>query len=323
MQAFRKTIQSTAHKYDLWHKEDRILLGISGGADSTALFHFFLSLKEKYRFTLFVAHVNYHLRGRESDLDEYFVKKLCKENKIPCLVLASHPKQYDENTLRTIRFSFFEKLQKKYTCNSIALAHHQDDQAETLLMRLFRGSGLYGMRGMQPKNPPFIRPFLFISRDDILTYLKQNNFSFREDASNKDIRFTRNYLRHTIIPLIQKDIQPNLTTLLSQTALQFAEDDSSLQAMLKEKFSCKQISQGVSFSLKNWHSLSLSLKRRALIHSIEIVCKGRHKSIISFGLIEEIRNALSQNKSKKQKVSFSHLILERSGDTVTLFYRKK
>jgi tRNA(Ile)-lysidine synthase len=322
IQAFRKTVQSTANKYALWKKGDSILIGVSGGADSTALFYFFLSLQKKYDLKLSVAHVNYHLRDKESDLDEKYVRKLCKNNTIPCFIFHSHTTKRDESTLRNIRLSFFKKLLKNHSFDAIALAHHQDDQAETLLFRLLRGSGLYGMQAMRPKNPPFIRPFLFTSREEIHAYLKKNNISFRYDASNDDPRYTRNYLRHHILPLLQKNVQPKIASLLSQTALLCAEDEAQLQDLLSQTFSYTKTSHSISFSLKKWQSLSLSLQRRALILCINENIPETNRALLSFARIEEIRNTLSQNKPKKQKISFSPLILERSGDTVTLFYQK-
>jgi len=323
MQAFRKTIQSTANRYDLWKKGDRIIIGVSGGPDSIALLHFFLSLREKYNLTLFVAHINYHLRDKESDLDQKYVEEMCEKHDVPCFVLHSHDSKKDENTLRDIRFSFLQKLLKKHACNSIALAHHQDDQGETLFLRLLRGSGLHGMQGMRPKNSPFIRPFLFTSQKEIYVYLRENNLSFRTDTSNNNIRYTRNYVRHEIIPRIKENIQPNISTVLSQTATRFAEDESCLQEILKKRFSYKKTTTKVQFSLRHWQKLPISLQRRALLLSIKELYRNPPQETISFGLIEEIRNTLSRDKSKKQKIALPPLILERSNDTVTLFYSKK
>ncbi len=177
----------------------------------------FFHLSSKYAFTLHVAHINYHLREKESDLDEKLVQSFCLKRNIPFHILQAHPLKKDENTLRNIRFRFLEKICTQTRSNAIVLAHHQDDQAETLLLHLFRGGGKKGLSGMRPKNNKIMRPFLFLSKKEILTYAKNGNIPFRIDQSNGHTQFTRNIIRNEYIPLLKKTY-PNISKLLAQTS---------------------------------------------------------------------------------------------------------
>lgn len=200
-----RRVQNFVAEQRLWKHGDSFVLGISGGPDSVCLLDIFAVLRRKYDFHIILAHVNYGLRGKESDQDEAFVKQLACRYDLPLFLL--HPKIILKNNLeerlRDIRYRFFESIRKKTKSRSIATAHHEDDQAETFLLHLFRGSGLRGLRAMRPKNGALIRPLLDTSRADILDYLSIRHLPFRTDTTNSSDRFLRNKIRNRLLPLLR------------------------------------------------------------------------------------------------------------------------
>lgn len=279
----------------------------------------FFHLSSKYAFTLHVAHINYHLRGKDSDLDEKLVKSFCSERNIPLHTLQARPLKKDENTLRNIRFRFLRKILAQTHSDAIVLAHHQDDQAETLLLHLFRGGGKRGLSGMRVKDNNVIRPFLFLSKEDILTYAQNGNIPFRIDQSNKHSKFTRNTIRNIYLPLI-RNTYPTISKLLAQTSLIMSEEDAFLEEITKQCI-YEKTSTTISFSFVQWKSLHKAIQRRFLRFCI-FTLPHTSKNEISFSLIEELSNALEHPKSKKQKITFAGLIFERSDDTIRLFVKE-
>jgi len=320
--AFHKKIQSFSQRYGLWKRNSHILIGVSGGPDSMTLLHFFLFLREKYNLTLSVAHVNYALRGEESDQDEQLVRTYCKENNLSFFIHRPQCTRRDENFLRDIRFAFFSSLYKNKKETLLALAHHQDDQVETILHRLLRGSGSRGLSGMLPKNNHIIRPFLSTPKKDLLDYCQDNAIPYRIDKTNKELFYTRNKIRNAILPFLE-EYNPNIRTTLTRTALLSAQDEEYMEEELLRQFQPHFSQDGVSFSLSQWDILPKALKTRALRQCITLVSEKKLLKNISFSLIEEIWNALEHKKSKSQEIRFLDLILKRSNDTVHLFSGKK
>lgn len=184
-----------------------MLCGISGGADSTALLH----LLHAARIPVAAAHVNYGLRGEESDADEKFVSEFCAMLSIPLYVRKTsadelgHLNANLQMAAREIRYTFFNQVCQIESISRIAVAHHSNDQLETVLMNFLRGSGLRGMQGMQYRNGNIIRPLLDVSSSDIEAYLKGQNISWRSDSSNASDSYLRNRIRHHVIPAIHKN----------------------------------------------------------------------------------------------------------------------
>ena len=178
------------------------VIACSGGADSTALCH--LAVSAGIRFS--IAHVNYHLRGEESMQDEAFLRLLAEELGVSIDVLAA-PLEADipnlQEEARKIRYAYLEKIRKESGSDYVATAHHADDQAETVLLQLIRGSGLNGLAGIRPKRNRIIRPLLFARSSQIKNYLGENRFNWREDSSNKEKEYLRNQLRHDILPRLE------------------------------------------------------------------------------------------------------------------------
>ena len=212
------------------------VVAVSGGADSVALLVALRAIRPPG--TIFVAHLNHQLRGLESDADEQFVRELAETWQFPCRVLRVDIAQAAtgenlEAFAREARYRWFGELAAKVGAGWIATGHHADDQAETVLHRLIRGTGLQGLRGIAPIRRdgivPVVRPLLSVTKRQILAHLADLGQPYRTDASNADPRFTRNRIRHELLPLLQT-FNSDVVEALSRTALQAEELFSEQQA---------------------------------------------------------------------------------------------
>lgn len=235
-----KRAQTFAAAHELWNTDSRILIAVSGGPDSVCLLDMLAFLSQKYSFSLGIAHVNYQLRGEDSAADERFVLTLAQRYQIPCFIQRYPSSQpHDENTLRDFRSAFFKKLMDQHRFDRLALGHHMGDQAETLLMNLIRGTGPMGMAGMPPKHGSHIRPLLALDRTQILRYLTARSLEFRTDKSNTDTRYTRNRIRHELLPLLQDRFNPNIIATLARSAARFQDSLSSAVPPVRKNTSSK------------------------------------------------------------------------------------
>ena len=219
-------LQKLLRQYDMVTKGDHVVCAVSGGADSVALLFGMYLLREKLGITLSAAHFNHHLRGKESDRDEAFVREFCDHYDIPLAVGEAQVvpgKKGLEAAARDARYGFFATLPGK-----IATAHTADDNAETVLMHLVRGTGLRGLGGIAPVNGNIIRPMLGVTRQEVLAFLQEYSLTFVEDSSNKTDVFLRNRLRHRVLPLLKEE-NPRLAESLSEMAMELREDASALE----------------------------------------------------------------------------------------------
>ncbi len=215
----RKVKQFIARHY-LLKNPDRVIVGLSGGADSVALLH--LLVHEGY--DCIAAHCNFHLRGEESNRDEEFVKNVCREWNVPLEVIdfkteeiASDQKISIEMAARDLRYDWFGKLRIKYNADVVAVAHHSDDAAETFLLNLIRGSGIRGLSGMKPRNGYIIRPLLCVTRKEVEDYINLHQLAFVHDSTNSETLYTRNKIRLEILPLLEQ-INPSVKGSILRTA---------------------------------------------------------------------------------------------------------
>lgn len=201
------------NKNKLFEYGDKVILGVSGGADSVCMLHLLYSLKEQLKITLQVVHVNHGIRGTESDRDEAFVKEFCKELHIPCRIyhldipaMARERKVSEEEAGRQARYEIFENLSKEIGAEKIAVAHNLNDNSETVLFHLFRGSGLKGLTGIPVKRNKVVRPILCLSRTEIEEYLSCHHLSYCTDSTNNETDYSRNKLRLEVLPYIKDNI---------------------------------------------------------------------------------------------------------------------
>ena len=214
---------------DMVQPGDTVICAVSGGADSVALLFALYLLKEKLAIRLEAAHFNHHLRGEESDRDEAFVRKLCDQFDIPLHVGGGQVqpgKKGLEAAARDARYAFLRTLKGK-----VATAHTADDNAETILMRLIRGTGLKGLGGITPVQGSVIRPMLRITRQEVESFLEEWCLSHIEDSSNESDDFLRNRIRHHVMPLLAAE-NPRIAENLSQMALRLRQEEEFLSLQL-------------------------------------------------------------------------------------------
>ena len=217
----RKYIQSN----QILSQQELVLVGVSGGADSVAL----LIVLQQLGYTIQALHCNFHLRGEESDRDERFVSELCRQRDIPLLTRHFNTREYAsqhnisiEMAARDLRYDWFHEQLFSTHAQCIAVAHHKNDQAETLLLNLVRGTGIRGLAGMYPLRNKVARPLLCVTRDEILSFLAQMNQDYVTDSTNLEREATRNKIRLDVLPLLAQ-INPNIIGTLSDTCSIMAE----------------------------------------------------------------------------------------------------
>lgn len=233
-----KKVKQTIIRHRLLSTGDSVLVALSGGADSVCLLECLLALSGDLSLSVYAAHINHGLRGADSDGDEAFVRDLCEKHGVPLFVkrcdvhaLAKETKTGTEEAGRNVRYAFFKEVMADNGISFIATAHHADDNVETVLMRLIRGTGPMGLGGIAYQNGNIIRPFLDVTREEIEAYLKENGFCYRNDASNNDTIYTRNRVRHTLIPLLTKQFNPSFSQTFAENIRLYA----SCGAFVKEE----------------------------------------------------------------------------------------
>lgn len=222
---------------------DKVIAGVSGGADSVCLFLMLLELREKIGFDLIAVHVHHGLRGEAADQDQRFVEALCEQHRIPLEIfrvnlesIAKKRKQSLEEAGRMVRREAFDSVCQKYGGNKIALAHHQNDNAETLLWNLSRGTGLDGLGGIRPVNGKFIRPLLCMNRKEIEEYLSKRKQSYCIDETNAGTDYTRNKLRHLVLPILEEQVNSAAVRHMNETMEQIWELQEYMQEQVEAAY---------------------------------------------------------------------------------------
>lgn len=234
-----KFIEAVA-KYELLKGVSKVYVALSGGPDSMVLLHLFKNISLKVPITVEAIHINHSLRA-VSDREAELVMKWCDALKITC-----HIEQVDvkgkmgegyamEEAARICRYEVFSGYLKEKGAK-VALGHHRDDQAETVLMNFFRGSGLKGLGGMLPERDGYIRPMLEVSRDEIVTYCKKNAIEYVTDESNKDTAYRRNLLRHDVIPYLEKQLGVDIGLTLARTSGLMQDEESMICLEVDRRF---------------------------------------------------------------------------------------
>jgi tRNA(Ile)-lysidine synthase len=280
---------------------DSVLLGLSGGVDSVVLLDVLCKLAPVLGLKLTCAHVNYGLRGRESERDEKFVKALAKKYRVKLFVKNvaerfSVPSTNLQNLARNLRYDFFIKTARKIGADKIAVAHHADDQAETILLHLIRGSGLGGLTGMSPTSFPhryvipaqagisgmqgsggiaLIRPLLSLTKGEILAYAKDRGLKYVQDRTNRTSKYTRNAVRRDVLPLLSR-YNPSIVAHICKTAAILRDEDDALNKIATEAFeklsalsphglsSRRKPGSSISFSRARFLKNHIAVQRRIL-----------------------------------------------------------
>ena len=248
---FRQKVIQYINEKHLFHRSDKILVALSGGADSVALLR--VLLLEGYNCV--AAHCNFHLRGEESDRDEEFVQNLCRGLDVPLQVIHFDTNGYASRKRISIEMAAREQVRLQIGASVIAVAHHRDDSVETFLLNLVRGTGINGLKGIAAVNGKVVRPLLDVSRDDILAFLADLKQDYVTDSTNLEDEYLRNKLRLNIIPLL-KEINPSVCESITETARRLSDVEAvyrrSIQTVCTEvteregKFSISRIMKAVA-----------------------------------------------------------------------------
>lgn len=268
---FLRIIKKNIERFQLFQKGDRVLLGISGGVDSVTLLEVLFILKKEYKLKLFVSHYDHKIR-KDSYKDALFVYKLCKERGIPFFYTASCVPMYAkreglslEMAGRELRYNLWYNLAKKYDFQKIALAHHLDDLAEEIFMRIIKGTGKRGLAGIPVKREDLIvRPLLFVTKEEIKKFALERGLTWKEDVTNQDLRFFRNKIRHMLIPFLEKNFNKNIKENIKKTALLIAEEEELIEDLAKKKFEEIKINLEGDLGLKfhEFKQIHPALRRR-------------------------------------------------------------
>jgi tRNA(Ile)-lysidine synthase len=278
-------VRATNAQHSLFSPGDAVVVGVSGGPDSLTLLHSLRALRDELQITLHVAHLNHQLRGSESDADAEFVAWLAREWDLPATVeardvgaFAREQRLSLEEAARQARYAFLAEVAQRVGARVIAVAHHADDQAETVLMHFLRGAGMAGLRGMEYKTeirdsrfqPPIpnlqlVRPLLNVTREEIEDYCKENSLTPRFDRSNLDMTFFRNRLRQEVLPYLET-LNPNIRRVLLRTSHALADDYDFLQAQVRAAYAqvAREEEDTIVFARGAWSALHPALQRGTL-----------------------------------------------------------
>ena len=295
-------------KYNLIENEDKIGVGVSGGPDSITLLNILKNIKEsKYiNFEIVVCHINHMIR-QEAIEDEEYVKKYCKDNNIECYVkrievekMAETQKIGTEEAGRKARYEFFNEILEKTNSNKIATAHTANDNAETVLMNIIRGSGTTGLKGIEAKRDNLIRPLIESTREEIEDYCKENNLNPRIDKTNFENIYTRNKVRNMLIPYIKENFNPNIIDSINRLSNLSKQENTYLDHITEKTYNTlllEEKNDEIILDLKAFNSQELVIKNRVVLYTINKVLGTR--SGIEKKHIEDIIKLCSNNIGNK------------------------
>ncbi len=308
---------------------DKVVVGFSGGPDSTTLLHILNKIKiEKILdFEIVAAHINHGLR-ENAVLDEEFVKKYCDDQSIPLYIkhadvkqLAQDNKRGLEDMGRIVRYKFFDEVSKETNSNLIAIAHNKKDSVETMLMNLFRGCGLTGLRGIEIKDGKYIRPLINENREDIEKYLECEGITPRIDESNSDNTYTRNRIRNIVIPSIEKDFNPNFIESMIRLSEIVKENDDYINMVANEAFKIILISKNddeIVLNRRKFNELDIIIQKKIIMKSIQSVA-GTTKGVEKVNLEDIIKlcnnnignKFLTPNKNVKIELKDKNIFIQK------------
>ncbi|MFD0698923.1 tRNA lysidine(34) synthetase TilS [Paenibacillus sp. GCM10027628] len=289
---------------------DGVVVAVSGGPDSVALLHVLFALSERYRWKLIVAHVNHQFRGEESDAEAAFVADLAARLDLPCEIGDIDVPAYIEETslngqaaAREKRYAFLHEVANRYGAQRIAFAHHADDQAETVLMRLLRGTGPSGLVGMperrREKKVELIRPFLRIYKSELVQYCARHAIAYCQDSSNELRKYFRNQVRLDVLPMLKQYNEQLPESLNRLTELMRAEDDYlEKEAMRHYRQIVTQQQDICRLKRADFTELHVALQRRLIKLILNCLCLGMDR--LDFAKVESIRELILQAQVSNQ-----------------------
>lgn len=275
----KNKVIETIKKYKLIETGDKIVLGVSGGPDSISMLNILNEIKDEFDFKIYVAHINHLIREEAID-DEKFVENYCKKNDISFFCkraevqkIAETQKIGTEEAGRNVRYEFFEEVCSKVGANKIAIAHNKNDKIETIIMHLLRGSGLSGLKGMQPiRDNKYIRPLIECERNEIEQYCEENKLEPRIDKTNFENEYTRNKIRNIVIPYIKNEFNPNIIEIIDRLS-QVATDESDYidnQAQnIYKKILVEKKEKEIILNWKEFNKQEKVIKNRIILYAVK------------------------------------------------------
>lgn len=278
----KENVLKTIKKYNLIENGDKIVLGVSGGPDSIAMLNILNDIRNDknlhMKFDIIVAHVNHLIREEAKD-DEMFVKDFCEKINVPFYSksidvqkIANNNKMGTEEAGRNARYDFFDEILEKTNSNKIAIAHNKNDKIETIIMNILRGSGIAGLKGIEPiKNNKYIRPLIECERMEIEQYCKLNNIDARIDRTNFENIYTRNKIRNIVIPYIKQEFNPNIIQTMDRLSELVKEEDEYLEKTVENKYKeliIEENKQQIVMNLKGFNKQEKVIKSRLLLYTI-------------------------------------------------------
>lgn len=273
----KDTILDTINKYNLISPDDIIVVAVSGGPDSMCLLDNLVNLKEKLKIKkIVVAHLNHMIR-EESKAETEYVKEYCKNKDIECFVKfvdvmkkSEEQKIGTEEAGRRARYDFFDEVAQEVNANKIAIAHNQNDNAETVIMHLLRGTGISGLSGIKPyREEKFIRPLIKCKRNQIEQYCSENKLNPKYDKTNDDNTYTRNRIRNELIPYIQKEFNPNIIETMDRLSELVLDEEIYMEKVTKEEFekiSIEERANAIVVDLRKFNLLEYVIKTRLILY---------------------------------------------------------
>lgn len=304
----KERILKTIRKYNLIENGDKVVIGVSGGPDSMTLLNLLIEIKQEkiIDFDIVVCHVNHMIR-EEATSDEEYVSKFCKKYNVPFFAkkvnvqkLSEKERIGTEEAGRKIRYEFFNKILEKTSSNKIATAHTANDNAETVLMNIIRGSGTIGLRGIEPKRENLIRPLIECSREEIEAYCIEKKLNPRIDKTNFENVYTRNKVRNLLIPYIKENFNPNIIEGINRLSDLSKQENEYLEKIAAEKFEKILIEKKKDEIILNLNQFNLQetvIKSRLVLYTINILFGTR--SGIEKKHIEDIIKLCSNNIGNK------------------------
>ena len=273
-------VLNTINKYNMIQSGDGIVIGVSGGPDSMTLLNILNNLKEKLNIKLYVAHINHSIR-EEADAETEYVKEFCKKidveffaKKVKVEEEAKKLKIGTEEAGRNIRYEFFEEVAHKVGANKIATAHNLNDNAETVLMNIMRGTSVSGLKGIDKvRDGKYIRPIIECSRAEIEDYCKEKNLNPRYDKSNNENIYTRNKIRNLLIPFLQKEFNPNIVEGINRLSQIAIEEEQFINKVVENEYEKLQIAvdNTIILNLKEFNKLDYVIKSKLILYTISKV----------------------------------------------------
>lgn len=290
-------IKKTVCRHQLLENGDRVLAAVSGGADSVCLLEALLCLAPEMGFSVAAAHLHHGLRGAAADEDEAFVRQLCREKEVPlyvrCVDIAALAKEQGsglEETGRRERYAFFNETAAREGLNKVATAHHAGDNIETVLMRLIRGTGPRGLAGIPYRNGVVIRPLLDVRRSDIEAFLQSRQLGWQTDDTNFETEFTRNRIRHQLIPMLEQSFNPGFQKTFQEQLALYNAGSVYIEGEVRRLFekTVQPVSAGYSFSCDALRQESPFLVSMLLHETISALSENREIGMTSVQAAAEL-----------------------------------